>query len=651
MNSFASPLAVWLLTLTSVRHVDGFINPSTTPPDAFVGHRYTLLKNPSINSVSTSPMIRTPTIAFAKEDDNEGDEEGWSFGDQPNLGINIGQQLNPLTPEQAAELKEEATQTINEAFGERIDEIASLKEQVRQDFARTKENLRYASDKRTKEQTEKLMGKIDRLSGDFLESTKETRIGTKLAASADQNMVGKGIDIGSWGKIGGLDVLTTSSGGMSVGLLGSVGAASATSNMGLDGDGEVAVADDNKILIICDEKQDPNMQKVLDKFTSLLSDTFTDEQSIQVDTYKPTATLPMGGNSAQCAIIVASSLSNGKSSAEAIFSRIMKRTVAPGGGKVAKPPSHLVVISSVGSERTDKFPYSMQNMMGGKLGKQRDIEESTMSIVKGGTISDSLNQVSLDYTILKLGELASDDKVKESLQIMPGDTLDGKVGINAAANALLQAVALRATARNATLSVVGGIEETLEESSWEDWFLRLNGPELWRMEDVYTPGAADVDVDRKFGELTAFLEEWSLRFDNGAKGTGLTTPVRVSRSDAKLNQSTSTIESSWGVRLEFKQTMTGSSYKSKDEEREFERQQPSSSNGPNKKVVVKTTKQKKEGGVEVIAEKVANVDGSIYFRVRARRCNLDDSTVIKEMSEETILKRLEEAIAVWKRES
>jgi len=328
----------------------------------------------------------------------------------------------------------------------------------------------------------------------------------------------------------------------------------------------------------------------------------------------------------------------------------MKRTIQPGGGKVAQPPSHLVVISSIGTERTDKFPYSMQNMMGGKLQKQRDVEESTISIVKGRTISDSLNQCSLDYTILKLGEIVPDSKVKESIEIMPGDSLDGKVGINAAANTLLQAVALRPTARNATLSVVGTMDESKEEADWEDIFLRLDGPELWRMEEVYMPGSSDSDIDRKFGELIAFLEEWSIRFDNGAKGTGLTTPVRVVRSKTKTEQSTSSIEKSWGVRLEFKQTMTGSAYKSKDEEREFEKQQPGSSSDLNKKVVIKTSKQKKEGGIEVLAEKIVQKDGNLYFRVRARRSNLDDSTVIKEMSEEVILKRLQEAVSIWKRE-
>jgi hypothetical protein len=38
------------------------------------------------------------------------------------------------------------------------------------------------------------------------------------------------------------------------------------------------------------------------------------------------------------------------------------------------------------------------------------------------------------------------------------------------------------------------------------------------------------------------------------------------------------------------------------------------------------------------------------LRVRARRCNYADDAVIKELSEETILKRLKEAVQSWQKE-
>ncbi len=103
------------------------------------------------------------------------------------------------------------------------------------------------------------------------------------------------------------------------------------------------------------------MKKVLTRFGDLLSDKFPNP--VTVDTYSPTAIIPMGAKNAQCAIIVSSSLSNGQSSMEGILGRILKRTLAPGGGGVSKPPTHLVVVSPVGTERIEAFPYSMQNMV------------------------------------------------------------------------------------------------------------------------------------------------------------------------------------------------------------------------------------------------------------------------------------------------
>jgi hypothetical protein len=70
----------------------------------------------------------------------------------------------------------------------------------------------------------------------------------------------------------------------------------------------------------------------------------------------------MGGKNAQCAIIVSTSLSNGQSSAEGILGRVLKRTLTAG-GSVNTPPTHLVVVSPLGTERIELFPYSMQNMV------------------------------------------------------------------------------------------------------------------------------------------------------------------------------------------------------------------------------------------------------------------------------------------------
>lgn len=394
--------------------------------------------------------------------------------------------------------------------------------------------------------------------------------------------------------------------------------------------------------------QDKALKPVFSRFEALLNERFPNP--VIVDTYSPTAIIPMGGKNAQCAIIVSTSLSNGQSSAEGILGRILKRTVAPGGGGVGKPPSHLVIVSPLGTERIELFPYSMQNMMGGgKLKKAREVEEVAIATVKGRFIADSTIP-SLDYTILKFGDLVDDDKIaskKEGvMNLLPGDALDGKLGVEAAANVLLQAVSLQPNARNSTLSVVGAMNKNkaVDEAVWEDWFSKLDGPELWRSETLIEGSG---DLERKFEELAAYVELWSGQFKNGAKGTGLTTPVSVSPSRFLKGSGSASISRNYGVRLEFKSTNTGSAYKSFSEERKSE-QGP---NEPSKKGVAPSMNmfQRKEGGVEILVEEVSN-HGKSVLRVRARRCNMDDAAVVKDMSEQTILKMLEKAVEVWKKQ-
>ena len=281
--------------------------------------------------------------------------------------------------------------------------------------------------------------------------------------------------------------------------------------------------------------------------------------------------------------------------------------------------------------------------------KAREVEETAIATVKGRFVADS-SVPSLDYTVLKMGELVEDEKIASKkdgeFNLQPGDSLDGKLGIEAAANALLRSIALQPSARNSTLSVVGAMTkgQDLEEEVWDDWFMRLDGPELWRSETLVE---GDDDLDRKFEELASYMEEWSTRFENGAKGTGLTTAVTVSPSKFLNDLEVPSTVRKYGVRLEFKKTNTGSRYKSKSEERELETAQPNSSSAST--APMSPLKQSREGGVEILVEEVSK-SGKRQLRVRARRCNMDDKAVVKELSEETILKRLGEAVTVWKKE-
>jgi hypothetical protein len=226
------------------------------------------------------------------------------------------------------------------------------------------------------------------------------------------------------------------------------------------------------------------------------------------------------------------------------------------------------------------------------------------------------------------------------------------VGVEAAARALVQAVAFQPSARNATMSLAGGWVpgEELSDRAWDDSFLRLNGPELFRVVGLAGSAASSkADLDKRHDRLVEFIREWSEMFEGGAKGTGLTTPVMLRQSHGDASEAEGTVRRS-GVRILFKQTNTGAAYKSKDEERSLERQQgsdlPAKPTGDGATAVQTKRKATKEGGVEVLVEETLDND----LRVRARRCNMDDGTVVKELSEQVIIKQLEKAVGVWQKD-
>jgi len=71
----------------------------------------------------------------------------------------------------------------------------------------------------------------------------------------------------------------------------------------------------------------------------------------------------------------------------------------------------------------------------------------------------------------------------------------------------------------------------------------------------------------------------------------------------------------------------------------------------------KKKEEKKQGGVEiqVVVKKLASASASAssysLLQVRAKRCEVDEDTMIKEMSEEVIIQELTKAIGVWKKKS
>lgn len=334
--------------------------------------------------------------------------------------------------------------------------------------------------------------------------------------------------------------------------------------------------------------------------------------------------MPLGGNDAACVLVFCTSLSQA-SSLSNILDKLLRKTLQANGA-VGQPPTQLVGISSLGTERTDKFPYSVANFLG-KLDQRRQIEEVLINQVQR-----RISEPPLDYTIIKVGDLKASTK---EFGLRPGDVLDDVTTVEAAAQAIVQAVAYQPFARNATLSLSGALPMSMDETDetfWDTAFLCLEGPELLRIEDV-----GDVGLH---GKLLEYVQGWAEILADSGKG--LTTPVRAF--DGIQSRASHLVEKQDGVQLLFLPTKTGKYYMSKEEERQREDQTGKKAGTAGASPAFRKTVR--EGGIDVVVE--ITKDGKL--RVRARRCNYADDAVIKELSEETILKRFEDAIDVWKKE-
>jgi hypothetical protein len=539
----------------------------------------------------------------------------------PKLGIDIGKMLAPLSAKDAAELKAAATEVINDAIAEGLDDIDTLRARMKLELESTRADMAYESEKTTQRESDKLFSKIDALTDAFLSSTALTRNSTKLAAAADKSMKGKGVEMGTWGDLGdGTAVVTSmSSSGQSV-LLGSVQAAQRSSSEASESTNQLSV------LVVADMQQDPVAKLLLPVLTERLESALP---GLKVCVYKPTATLPIGGDDAACAVVFCTSLS-AKSSVSSIMDRILRKTIKADGG-VGRPPSQIVAVSTIGTERTNKMPYTLQNMLGGKLDKRRQIEEAVMS-----TVTQRTSEPACDYTICKFGELK--ESAKEEFDMSAGDMFDGNTQIQTAATVLVEAIAFQPAARNTTFSCVGSLpadDTAAREKLLEDAFLRLDGPELAR---IALGGDA---AQANYAQLVLYLQEWAMMLQGGK---GLTTPIYAEVPRQKLALAPGVKESA-SVQLNFLPTATGKNYLSRDEEKEREKKQGTAAS---EQVLPTSTRRStaRDGGIEIVAE----ITTTGELRVRAKRCNYADNVILKELSEETILSRFRKCIDVWKKD-
>jgi len=140
---------------------------------------------------------------------------------------------------------------------------------------------------------------------------------------------------------------------------------------------------------------------------------------------------------------------------------------------------------------------------------------------------------------------------------------------------------------------------------------------------------ADDKARVKFDSLSTMIRQWSELFEDG-RGMGLTTDVEVTQ----LPRGDSGASSS-GVKLVFKKRKAA--YSDADAAEDDGRGDGA---GEEKDETIR------EGGVQVVVALLENDE----LQVTASRCDIDEGTIVKEMSEEAIVDSLRKAVAAWKKE-
>jgi len=186
----------------------------------------------------------------------------------------------------------------------------------------------------------------------------------------------------------------------------------------------------------------------------------------------------------------------------------------------------------------------------------------------------------------------------------------------------------------------------------EEELARFAFPATARSHTTIPPPAGD---DLKFDSLSIMIGEWSKLFvadEHGVKKvTGLTTPVTVvdlaaddEEREVGEEEDGDVVKFS-GVQLLFKKGKTGggSAYRDKDDERMHGKNERGDGR---KKDDDDNADIAKEGGVQVRVERLSGGD----LRVIASRCEVEEGTMTKEMSEGVIIDSLRKAVTAWRKE-
>uniref|UniRef100_A0A7S0MNM1 NAD(P)-binding domain-containing protein n=1 Tax=Cryptomonas curvata TaxID=233186 RepID=A0A7S0MNM1_9CRYP len=268
----------------------------------------------------------------------------------------------------------------------------------------------------------------------------------------------------------------------------------------------------------------------------------------------------------------------------------------------------VVLLSTVGTERSDKFPFSLQNAFSGALDKKRGLEQGLIERSRAAGFA---------YTIIRIGKVARPDPANAAPELMPGDFFQEDTAADVAAEASLQALLYQPLGLNKSLSLISRRGPAATQDQWDDEFLKLDGPEIWRWPLGPVPAAACRDW---------LQESWAPRWIK--KGNGLTTPVSLTVTPL-------------GVQLVFKPPQSG--FVSFKEERDRERARDRGDEPPPGAAppAGPAGLRQLEGGVEVVVEERP------AGRVRVLRCAMGEETVVKETSERILLDSLIKDVQAW----
>jgi hypothetical protein len=220
---------------------------------------------PKLSQSGAAPTSCTLLFASDKKKKNLFEDNGDNLfsnnndkDEDPKLGIDIGKMLEPLTPKQAQELRAEASEMIADKVAKGIDDIQDLRKQLTREVEKERNQRLMKSERDAAQASKRLLSKIDSLTSDFMSTSESMRKSTKLAAAVDRANEGKGVELGSWGSLGGVSVAT--GGG---GLLGSVASSEVTTTQSTTSTTSISdneesfetAPKENRIIMIADPSQ------------------------------------------------------------------------------------------------------------------------------------------------------------------------------------------------------------------------------------------------------------------------------------------------------------------------------------------------------------------------------------------------------------